>query len=165
MKFRPYNRDDLISVDLISGTYCTSTFLSLSDEPEIEVEAEKVHSGLGKEAHLTCIVHGEPRPLVSSLFGLVHKCKFEFVRVFCALFYPLNRSQIYIHMSGAQDRIPCKSKHYFEDRDFSHVDFPFKLERREVTTTSGLGSIRCTVLILDLLFTSLHFHYEMESYF
>lgn len=33
-------------------------------EPEIEVEAEKVHSGLGKEAHLTCIVHGEPRPLV-----------------------------------------------------------------------------------------------------
>ena len=39
--------------------------LSLSDEPEIEVEAEKVHSGLGKEAHLTCIVHGEPRPLVS----------------------------------------------------------------------------------------------------
>ena len=37
----------------------------VSDEPEIEVEAEKVHSGLGKEAHLTCIVHGEPRPTVS----------------------------------------------------------------------------------------------------
>jgi len=33
-------------------------------EPEIEVEAEKVHSGVGKEAHLTCIVHGEPRPSV-----------------------------------------------------------------------------------------------------
>jgi len=33
-------------------------------EPEIDVEAEKVHSGLGKEAHLTCIVHGEPRPTV-----------------------------------------------------------------------------------------------------
>ena len=36
----------------------------ISDEPEIDVEAEKVHSGLGKEAHLTCIVHGEPRPSV-----------------------------------------------------------------------------------------------------
>merc|ERR1711963_1108459 len=33
-------------------------------EPEIEVEAEKVHSGVGKEAHLTCIVHGEPKPSV-----------------------------------------------------------------------------------------------------
>jgi len=33
-------------------------------EPEIDVEAEKVHSGVGKEAHLTCIVHGEPRPSV-----------------------------------------------------------------------------------------------------
>lgn len=33
-------------------------------EPEIDVEAEKVHSGVGKEAHLTCIVHGEPRPNV-----------------------------------------------------------------------------------------------------
>ena len=29
------------------------------------MEAEKVHSGVGKEAHLTCIVHGEPRPSVS----------------------------------------------------------------------------------------------------
>ena len=28
------------------------------------MEAEKVHSGVGKEAHLTCIVHGEPRPTV-----------------------------------------------------------------------------------------------------
>ena len=37
---------------------------SFSDEPEIEVEAEKVHSGVGKEAHLTCIVHGEPKPTV-----------------------------------------------------------------------------------------------------
>ena len=41
------------------------TFPFLPDEPEIEVEAEKVHSGVGKEAHLTCIVHGEPRPSVS----------------------------------------------------------------------------------------------------
>ena len=39
-------------------------FFHISDEPEIDVEAEKVHSGLGKEAHLTCIVHGEPRPTV-----------------------------------------------------------------------------------------------------
>jgi len=36
----------------------------LADEPEIDVEAEKVHSGVGKEAHLTCVVHGEPRPTV-----------------------------------------------------------------------------------------------------
>ena len=28
------------------------------------MESEKVHSGVGKEAHLTCIVHGEPRPTV-----------------------------------------------------------------------------------------------------
>ena len=39
----------------------------LTDEPEIDVEAEKVHSGVGKEAHLTCIVHGEPRPTVLCL--------------------------------------------------------------------------------------------------
>ena len=36
-----------------------------ADEPEIEVEAEKVHSGVGKEAHLSCIVHGDPKPSVS----------------------------------------------------------------------------------------------------
>ena len=40
-------------------------FRFITDEPEIDVEAEKVHSGVGKEAHLTCIVHGEPRPSVS----------------------------------------------------------------------------------------------------
>ena len=40
-------------------------FVFVSDEPEIEVEAEKVHSGVGKEAHLSCIVHGEPKPSVS----------------------------------------------------------------------------------------------------
>ena len=45
--------------------FFTFSLLCISDEPEIEVEAEKVHSGLGKEAHLTCIVHGEPRPTVS----------------------------------------------------------------------------------------------------
>ena len=43
----------------------------LADEPEIDVEAEKVHSGVGKEAHLTCIVHGEPRPSVSTC-TLIH---------------------------------------------------------------------------------------------
>ena len=41
-------------------------FRFITDEPEIDVEAEKVHSGVGKEAHLTCIVHGEPRPSVST---------------------------------------------------------------------------------------------------
>ena len=40
------------------------TYQQSTDEPEIEVESEKVHSGVGKEAHLTCIVHGEPRPTV-----------------------------------------------------------------------------------------------------
>ena len=44
----------------------------LADEPEIDVEAEKVHSGVGKEAHLTCIVHGEPRPSVST--SASHRC-------------------------------------------------------------------------------------------
>ena len=44
-----------------------SRYQFFADEPEIDVEAEKVHSGLGKEAHLTCIVHGEPRPSVRTL--------------------------------------------------------------------------------------------------
>ena len=57
-------REHLSGILLESYNEITPT--SFSDEPEIEVEAEKVHSGLGKEAHLTCIVHGEPRPLVSS---------------------------------------------------------------------------------------------------
>ena len=47
-------------------TVCSSFHIFFfSDEPEIEVEAEKVHSGVGKEAHLSCIVHGEPKPSVS----------------------------------------------------------------------------------------------------
>ena len=54
------------NLDSTSG--CSSFLNDVStittDEPEIEVESEKVHSGVGKEAHLTCIVHGEPRPTV-----------------------------------------------------------------------------------------------------
>ena len=49
---------------MCSNKFCIFVFFHFSDEPEIDVEAEKVHSGLGKEAHLTCIVHGEPRPTV-----------------------------------------------------------------------------------------------------
>ena len=45
-------------------------FRFITDEPEIDVEAEKVHSGVGKEAHLTCIVHGEPRPSVSDYLNV-----------------------------------------------------------------------------------------------
>lgn len=46
------------------GGKTNQTMVFVPDEPEIEVEAEKVHSGVGKEAHLTCIVHGEPRPSI-----------------------------------------------------------------------------------------------------
>ena len=49
---------------MLCTKFCIFVFFLISDEPEIDVEAEKVHSGLGKEAHLTCIVHGEPRPTV-----------------------------------------------------------------------------------------------------
>ena len=40
-------------------------FLS-SDPPEIELETNRVHSGINKEAHLTCRVQGNPQPIVSS---------------------------------------------------------------------------------------------------
>ena len=39
-------------------------FLS-SDPPEIELETNRVHSGINKEAHLTCRVQGNPQPIVS----------------------------------------------------------------------------------------------------
>jgi hypothetical protein len=39
-------------------------FVLLSDPPEIEVDTNKVHSGEKKEAHLTCIVRGNPVPKV-----------------------------------------------------------------------------------------------------
>lgn len=32
--------------------------------PEIELETDRVHSGENKEAHLTCIIHGNPNPTV-----------------------------------------------------------------------------------------------------
>jgi len=32
--------------------------------PEIELETDRVHSGENKEAHLTCIIHGNPTPTV-----------------------------------------------------------------------------------------------------
>ena len=38
--------------------------LYFSDPPEIDVETERVHSGINKEAHLTCKVQGNPVPLV-----------------------------------------------------------------------------------------------------
>ena len=36
-----------------------------SDPPEIELETNRVHSGINKEAHLTCRVQGNPEPVVS----------------------------------------------------------------------------------------------------
>ena len=36
-----------------------------SDPPEIELETNRVHSGINKEAHLTCRVQGNPEPIVS----------------------------------------------------------------------------------------------------
>ncbi len=39
--------------------------LSLADPPEIELETDRVHSGENKEAHLTCLIHGNPTPTVS----------------------------------------------------------------------------------------------------
>ena len=35
------------------------------DPPEIELETDRVHSGENKEAHLTCLIQGNPRPTVS----------------------------------------------------------------------------------------------------
>ena len=37
----------------------------IADPPEIELETERVHSGMNKEAHLTCRVTGNPPPSVS----------------------------------------------------------------------------------------------------
>ncbi len=44
-----------------------------ADPPEIELETDRVHSGENKEAHLTCLIHGNPTPTVSwfSFFSLV----------------------------------------------------------------------------------------------
>ena len=57
-------------------------FRFITDEPEIDVEAEKVHSGVGKEAHLTCIVHGEPRPSVSDYLNVCVCPQFSIVTLF-----------------------------------------------------------------------------------
>ena len=40
----------------------------VADPPEIELSTNKVHSGESKEAHLTCIVKGNPNPTVSISF-------------------------------------------------------------------------------------------------
>ena len=39
-----------------------------ADPPEIELETDRVHSGENKEAHLTCIIHGNPEPTVRKHF-------------------------------------------------------------------------------------------------
>lgn len=42
-----------------------STRLTVLYPPEIELETNRVHSGINKEAHLTCRVQGNPEPIVS----------------------------------------------------------------------------------------------------
>jgi hypothetical protein len=39
-------------------------FLAITDAPEIEVERSFIHTGVGYEAQLICIVHAEPQPNV-----------------------------------------------------------------------------------------------------
>ena len=46
---------------------CKTRCEYFADPPEIELETDRVHSGENKEAHLTCIIHGNPEPTVSSI--------------------------------------------------------------------------------------------------
>ena len=46
--------------------YRAFQFPQFADPPEIELETDRVHSGENKEAHLTCIIHGNPEPTVRS---------------------------------------------------------------------------------------------------
>ena len=43
-----------------------SVYIWCLDPPEIELETNRVHSGIDKEAHLTCRVQGNPEPTVSN---------------------------------------------------------------------------------------------------
>ena len=48
------------------------------DPPEIELETDRVHSGENKEAHLTCLIHGNPTPTVSNFnYMLLFPTKWE----------------------------------------------------------------------------------------
>lgn len=44
--------------------FISFTCLSSPDTPEIEVERNFIHTGVGYEAQLTCTVHAEPQPHV-----------------------------------------------------------------------------------------------------
>lgn len=46
----------------IDGNMCLT---SVPDGPEVETERATVHTGIGLEAQLVCIVHAEPAPQVS----------------------------------------------------------------------------------------------------
>ena len=52
----------IINFSLRSAAHCHCLFLA--DPPEIELETDRVHSGDNKEAHLTCLIHGNPAPKV-----------------------------------------------------------------------------------------------------
>lgn len=41
--------------------------MCVPDGPEVETERATVHTGIGLEAQLVCIVHAEPSPQVSYL--------------------------------------------------------------------------------------------------
>jgi hypothetical protein len=53
-----------------------------SDPPEIDLETDRVHSGDNKEAHLTCLIHGNPTPKVketlSAFYVLNYRRKVDF---------------------------------------------------------------------------------------
>lgn len=47
---------------------CSGSIYFLADPPEVETERGTVHTGIGLEAQLVCIVHAEPAPQVRLLF-------------------------------------------------------------------------------------------------
>ena len=50
----------------------TCNIINFPDPPEIELETDRVHSGDNKEAHLTCLIHGNPAPTVRKLIIAIH---------------------------------------------------------------------------------------------
>ena len=50
----------------------TCNIINFPDPPEIELETDRVHSGDNKEAHLTCLIHGNPAPTVRKLIITIH---------------------------------------------------------------------------------------------
>ena len=64
----------LLTVQSICGLCLNPTcnIINFPDPPEIELETDRVHSGDNKEAHLTCLIHGNPAPTVRKLIITIH---------------------------------------------------------------------------------------------